>query len=96
MKIGNHFYNSNWIVANCRYDVPLGMPWHVTFNPSIDYKKKVVSVGREFLSEVEARNNMIEVTNLSVKKLKNMCRKKKAEIEGFQLVPNIPAEWGKQ
>ncbi len=26
LKIGKHFYKSNWLVANCRYDVLLGMP----------------------------------------------------------------------
>ncbi len=32
---------------------------------------------------------------LKFKEIQNMCRKKKAEIEGFQLVLNIPTEYGK-
>ncbi len=49
--------------------------------PSIDYQKKIVSVGREVLSEDGARKTVIEVTKLSVKKFKILCRKKKPEIE---------------
>lgn len=26
LKLGDHEYTSNWVVANCRYDVLLGMP----------------------------------------------------------------------
>ena len=40
LRLGAHTYNSNWIVTNCRYDVLLGMPWHVARNPSIDYEEK--------------------------------------------------------
>jgi len=36
VRIGKHSYKSNWLVANCRYDVLLGMPWHVANNPNID------------------------------------------------------------
>ena len=39
LKIGNHSYKSNWVVSNCRYDVVLGMPWHVAHNPNIDYSR---------------------------------------------------------
>ncbi len=36
LTIGNHSYKSNWLVAYCRYDVRLVMPWHVAYNPSIN------------------------------------------------------------
>ncbi len=51
LKIGKHFHKSNWLVANCRYDILLGMPWHVTYNHSIDYRKKNITVGTEVLSK---------------------------------------------
>ncbi len=53
-------------------------------------------VGKEILLEVGAKKKMIEVTDLSVKKFKNVCCKKKAEIELFRQVPNRPARYGKQ
>lgn len=36
IQIGDHKYKSNWIVADCRYDVLLGMPWHVDCSSKID------------------------------------------------------------
>ncbi len=85
LRIDKHFYKSNWLVANCRYDILLGMQWHVTYNSSIDYQKKTVSVDTEVLSKTKQRRNTVEVMNVSVKKFKNMCGKKKAEIQVFQL-----------
>ncbi len=41
LRIGKHFYTSNWLVANCRYNILLGIPWYVTYNPSIDYQKRL-------------------------------------------------------
>jgi hypothetical protein len=34
LKMGNHEYVSNFVVANCRYDILLGMPWHVAQDPT--------------------------------------------------------------
>lgn len=36
-KIGNHEYISNWAVADYRYDILIGMPWHREINPTLDY-----------------------------------------------------------
>ena len=44
LQIGSHAYTSNWVVADCRYDVLLGMPWHVANKPKIDYVKRFVVV----------------------------------------------------
>jgi hypothetical protein len=35
IKVGNNEYLSNLVVSNCRYDVLLGMPWHVASNPKV-------------------------------------------------------------
>ena len=45
LRIGSHTYTLNWVVANCRYDVLLGMPLHVAHNPQIDFVKRNVTVG---------------------------------------------------
>lgn len=29
IQMGSHKYKSSWIVADCRFDVLLGMPWRV-------------------------------------------------------------------
>lgn len=42
VEIGTHKYRSNWAVANCRYDMLLGILWHQDFNPSVNYSTKQV------------------------------------------------------
>lgn len=36
LQMGAHRYQSNWAVADSRYDVLLGMPWHVECKPCRD------------------------------------------------------------
>jgi hypothetical protein len=43
-KMGNHEYVSNFVVANCRYDVLLGMQWHVAQDPKVSYSAREVHV----------------------------------------------------
>ena len=45
LRLVTHVYKSNWVVASGRYEVLLGMPWHVAHNPRIDYVQRVVQVG---------------------------------------------------
>ena len=77
LKIGPHTYKSNWVVADCRYDVLLGMPWHVAHNPDINYKNRTVHIGNQLLP-VESNPPEIEpeirVMNLGVKKFRKMLK----------------------
>lgn len=42
LKIGNHNYKSNWVVADSRCDVLLGIPRHVANNPKVDSDMRIV------------------------------------------------------
>ena len=72
LQIGDHSYRSNWLVANCRYDVLLGMPWHVENNPLVDYNKKTFSLQpkigniglKSFRKKVSRSSQNAEVFNL--------------------------------
>lgn len=44
VSIGSYTYTSNWIVADCRYDVLLGMPWHTEENARVDYHLRSLRV----------------------------------------------------
>jgi Retroviral aspartyl protease len=44
LTLGNHRYTSNFVVASCRYDIILGMPWHVTHEQKISYAPPVARV----------------------------------------------------
>ena len=93
LKIGSHAYTSNWIVAECRYDVLLGMPWHVASNPLIDYERRIVRVDDDelpFDPFVKEHGPRVRVSNLGVKKFRKMLRKGKPE--GFQVFQVVVRE----
>ena len=64
---------------NTRYDVLLGMPWHVANNPKVDYKRRIVKVNEEILSladpEEEPEVGTTTITNISVKKFRRLLKK---------------------
>lgn len=77
VTIGSHEYIGNWTVADCWYDVLLGMPWHKEVRPEVDYKKQTVTIDEEVLTAVPAnRDSPVTITNLKVKKFRSMLRKK--------------------
>lgn len=91
IQIGSHVYTSNFLVGSCRYDVLLGMPWHVANNPQIDYPNRRVLVGNEDLfgtldSEKSPEVDEIQVTNLSVKKFRQIIRKRSENVEVYQVI----------
>jgi Retroviral aspartyl protease len=70
LTLGNHLYISNFVVASCRYDILLGMPWHVTHEPKISYAARVVRVAdkcvpvqREEQVDAEAKIENLNVTS---------------------------------
>ena len=87
LTIGKHSYKSNWLVASCRYDVLLGMPWHVAHNPYINYKSRTVKIGNDELNNGKPQIPRAKVLNLSVKKFRNLVQKKSSINNIFQLVP---------
>lgn len=79
LKLGTHEYTSNWVVANARYDVLLGMPWHAAHNPNIDYVNRTVKIGTDVIpvDSYELKDEpRVQVTNLSVKKFRRLLRKR--------------------
>ena len=78
LQIGTHQYLSNWAVADCRYDVSLGMPWYIQAKPEVDYSLPRITVDGESLPQmpVKVRNGEVQVTNLGVKKFRSLLRKR--------------------
>jgi len=91
VRIGTHVFKSNWVVASCRYDVLLGMPWHVAHNPKIDYSRRIVKVGADILpleTTLDLKEDKVQVMNLGVKKFRRMLKTKSSreDFKMFQLV----------
>ena len=91
VSISSHVYRSNWPVADCRYNVLLGMPWQLEKNPTVDYAVPSVAVDgvslplREFSFDSERR---IKVTNIGMKRFRRLIGKKhkREDFQVFQLV----------
>lgn len=83
VELGPHRYTSNLVIANCRYDLLLGMPWHFEVKPKTDYNTKIVLVdGRELPSRVSSKAHVV-VTNLGVKKFRSLLKRKKKVTPDF-------------
>lgn len=87
VQIGSHRYRSNWVIADCRYDVLLGMPWHVETNPGVSYDPKQLHVGGSVLPLAQDTRGPVKIQNIGVKKFRSLLRKKKAssDFAVFQL-----------
>lgn len=80
IQIGGHTRRSNFAVADCRHDALLGMPWHVENEPSANYKDQAVTIGECILRASDNTDPVAEIQNISVKKFRRMCRKKKGAV----------------
>ena len=84
--VGKHSYKSNWLVSNCRYEVLLGMPWHVAHNPLIDYSQRTVKVNSdELIPHKESCKPKNQVTSMSMEKFRSLL-KKESKSAGLQLL----------
>lgn len=88
IRIGPRIYKSNWIVADCRYDILLGMSWHVECCPVIDYTTGKLRTQNVFLPSSRDTGRAVTVQNIGVKKFRSIIRKnlkKNGGIEVYQL-----------
>ena len=90
LNMGSHKYRSNWAVADCRYDVLLGMPWHVRHNPDIDYEARSIPVNLDPLPVANEDKNEPRICNIGVKKFRSLLRKK-GQREDFQVFHLVEA-----
>ena len=91
LRLGAHTYTSNWIVADCRYDVLLGMPWHVANNTDIDYVSRIVKVRDVVIPVADTFvYDEVRVTNMGVRSFRKLLRRKRKRKSGtvqiFQVV----------
>lgn len=63
-------------VANCRYDVMLGMPWHVKRKPAVDYGKGKLKAGNISLPSSRDFEKCIKVQNFGSKEIPTFSSKK--------------------
>ena len=91
LHIGDHIYKSNWLVANCRYDVLLGMPWHVETKPKIDYEKKNFTVENSGIHKKRTGTaTCCEIENISIKKFRKLIGQKYQAAQIFHVSQRKP------
>lgn len=84
VQIVKHQYRSNWAIVNCRYDVILGMPWHLENQLIADYESQNLTVNGRLHPIPKALNNGLKITNIGVKKFRSLI-KKNAHKPDFEL-----------
>ena len=63
----------------------LGMPWHVSHNPSTDYEQRVVKVGTDVIPAFQKNEDNVQVMNLGLKKFRRMFKNNMKKVELFQV-----------
>lgn len=85
-KISGHAYKSNWVVGDCRYDIILGLPWHVDCKPIIDYERRQVTVGNKIIcSEDKEREDVLPLASIGINQFRKQI-KRGMNVEIFQVV----------
>lgn len=76
LQIGDHEYTSDWAIASSRYNIIIGMPWHVSQSRRIYYKSRTVSVNGSVLPMTSEKTRTQKVKKMSIKKFRSLLRKK--------------------
>lgn len=77
LKIGLHCYESRFVVADTRYDVILGTPWHKDVSPTADYDANSIRIADILIrGELPENNSSTAINNITLKQCQRMLRKK--------------------
>lgn len=74
VEIGGPGYMWNWVLANCHYDLLLGIPWHSETSPYTDYNSGTVTVDWVNLHRRTSIGSAISIGNIDVKKIHWLLR----------------------
>jgi hypothetical protein len=74
-----HNNTSNFVVASCRHDIPLGIPWHVTHEPMVSYDARVVRVADKCVpvQREEKVDTEAKIENWNVTSFRKLLRRRK-------------------
>lgn len=87
IRIGIYSYIENWVVADCVYDMLLGMPCHVDERLHADHVERKVLVQDQLLrATTVARFSHLEVSNWQVKRFRRLLCRPKQGLEVFRVV----------
>ena len=77
VKIGDHTYQSSFVISQANYPMRLGMPWHKETLPVIDYEASTGEVEGKLLTGTFEDTTHARIQNMSVKRLRGLCRKRR-------------------
>lgn len=80
LKIGGHAYQSRFLLANTRYDVILGTPWHKDVMPRACYDEQKVVIGDQVLNGMKYDGSENNVSNISIKKFRRLMKEKGTQV----------------
>lgn len=79
LNIGEHSYESRFVVADTRYDVILGTPWHHDVEPKTNYKDSSIEIEglKIFGKKVD---ESCSINNISVSGFRKLMKKKGTKV----------------
>lgn len=80
VRIGEHEYKSRFILANTRYDVILGTPWHKDVQPLSNYTQNIVRIGHVLINGKKYDANEYSVSNVSRKGFRKLLKKQGTQV----------------
>lgn len=87
IQISDYVFDGSWLVADCRFDVLLGMPWNSQENPDTDYESRTISVlGHQLSAEAVPRSVPVSITAMGVKRFRRLLLKQPRNVEIYHVV----------
>ena len=71
LEIQEHQYESRFVVADTRYDIILGTPWHRDVKPKTNYERGIVEIGEHVIQGNRVKDRAYRMTNIGMKPFKN-------------------------
>lgn len=93
IKKDPYSYSGNWIFADCRYDVLMGMLWQMDAQTHADYVKRTLLIVDQLLrATVVARSPRQQASNLQVKRFPGHLRRPKPGMEVFRVFESCSSQ----
>lgn len=74
LQIWDYTCNSNFVVANFRYDIFLGSPWHYEVEPTTNQNEETIRVRCHAVSGCPLGSSLVQISNISIQKFRSILQ----------------------
>lgn len=92
LELGGHEYTSNWVVADLRYDVIIGVPWRVENDMEIIYRAGTILIPEadEMIRKPISKPKLLKITNPGIRRIGKLLKRSIAS-STLQLLSSVQA-----